>query len=1323
MSACRNQGILHGLKFLSCAIATFSAFSNEDMYLLSSDNFINIKNNLRGRYRLVENIDLNGKEWIPVGNQTHPFSGRLKGNGYVIGNATAALFLHTDGAEFEDIIFVDLNIKGNPAAPLVITGKNTHVNGIKVSGGAITGYNGAHASYAEGGDGHNGTAASGVMHRGENVTVSDVVINLHLKSGNGGHGGGSNNDRGGNGGAVSGVMHTGIDSTISNVQVFAHLQSGNGGQGGAYGNSGDGGIVSGVLHTGTNSKISNVTIAGTQISGYGGTGSRYTTNGNGGDGGEVSGVIHTGTNSVVENALVIASINGGTAGDARYCPNGISASCSGVSHGDGGNGGNISGVMHTGSNSTLENVLVTSPMTVGIGGQGGINSGRNGDPGMAFALINSGTDNKFFNTLYNTNTTGVPGGHTTAELKTPSTYSEGFEDWRIVPGKYPFPEALDVLYFQARVNETEPLDCGDYACPPEPLPPATVDTPGTATEDITSSGSNCLFTHQSSGALKYLLYDGQHFHGVVKSDNDLTYWVAYENHRRVSLEPCDVYDFTNLFPTGIVADAAVYHNNRIYMAYHPPDPAGQTPPVNSMLAMFYLLEGQPQLASNSELGYPVTSLSVDGNDVLINTGQVVYRLSRDNNPLLDVDGSHALRPGEIIQAVTGDSGNLYLLTHEMETGYRIRVLPESDIATFVTVTTSSGITTGKQVIAALTVSENRLHLLLIDSSSVIWRKYSLEARANTLDQVESESNAPLPRNITPAAIALIPERDVDKGTVQDQVFIMGNNPDGQPQYLRLTASDFTSSPNSSPDTERGNSISNWPWWAKTVFGTSVTVTGMTALTTASCLIRKAWKYYKYPDGKPDFMKKVYQQLKKQDQPGTRRYPSQLPLPGPGPSVVFGPGGGSMAMAEVVPPHSAFTMTDQNLPPMETLPIAQAYEEVHIYETIDPEAGAETGHPQSMPARAYEKPVSTRRQKQTGAEYSGAGQTEAGGNQSEQITIHQQPEHTPDDLDGFDLTAVSEEPWYANTNPGVIASAPVYTELNKPSAKRALQCMEAQQTQQAGTGQPEPGSLDCAGPGQSPVYFHALVQLQGRNPFSPLGRARLKALAKGFDLVFKGMEAVDSYVYDFPPGHPKRTRVHTQHVAEILYGEHLTTTELFDRRIGDMEDPIIGFCNAMGANIWHAFLLFRNSRNGEYNTLHIRQGSYYPEFMDKAATERYFHFEQKRIVGAISLTRLTQSYGARLDLNLLRDIFRQRLGSKDMPYRISNQNCMTFSMLAFWATNFDWLTFLQKMGLANLQSPYHILKALEGSPKNSPAIHSQENNLLPDWLGELNQGDE
>ena len=185
--------------------------------------------------------------------------------------------------------------------------------------------------------------------------------------------------------------------------------------------------------------------------------------------------------------------------------------------------------------------------------------------------------------------------------------------------------------------------------------------------------------------------------------------------------------------------------------------------------------------------------------------------------------------------------------------------------------------------------------------------------------------------------------------------------------------------------------------------------------------------------------------------------------------------------------------------------AQAYEQPHIYETIDPATGAEQiNTAPAGQAQEYQEPVTS--QPQIEAELSGnaPGHSEAYEPWPGQVEIHQQPELVPDELDGFELTAVSEGPWYANTNPGTIASAPIYTELNKPSAKRALQCMEAQPSQQAGA-----GHLGCVGPGSSPTYFHAMVQLEGIDPFSRLGKLKLKALAKGFDLVFKGMEAVDS----------------------------------------------------------------------------------------------------------------------------------------------------------------------------------------------------------------------
>ena len=53
----------------------------------------------------------------------------------------------------------------------------------------------------------------------------------------------------------------------------------------------------------------------------------------------------------------------------------------------------------------------------------------------------------------------------------------------------------------------------------------------------------------------------------------------------------------------------------------------------------------------------------------------------------------------------------------------------------------------------------------------------------------------------------------------------------------------------------------------------------------------------------------------------------------------------------------------------------------------------------------------------------------------------------------------------------------------------------------------------------------MVHLEGIPPLSRLGKLGMKAATKGFDLVFRGMEAVVSYAYDFPPSHPKRTPVH------------------------------------------------------------------------------------------------------------------------------------------------------------------------------------------------------
>ena len=247
----------------------------------------------------------------------------------------------------------------------------------------------------------------------------------------------------------------------------------------------------------------------------------------------------------------------------------------------------------------------------------------------------------------------------------------------------------------------------------------------------------------------------------------------------------------------------------------------------------------------------------------------------------------------------------------------------------------------------------------------------------------------------------------------------------------------------------------------------------------------------------------------------------------------------------------------------------------------------------------------------------------------------------------------------------------------------------------------------------------MISLEGTRPDSD-GIRLLQVAAYGFDVVYKMMETANSYTYEpLPANDPKRTRINKRHVAEPLYGKHLRTEALFDQYIGNMTEPLIVACNGFNDIVLHAFLVFRNSLDGKYNTLHIRQGSYYPEFMDDKETKTYFSKENKRVLAALTLEGLTGLYdkGA-LNLEWLKDIYKQRFQDKNTSYRICDQNCMTFSLLSLAATNLDLQHFLNRVGLDTIQSPLHILLALAGSEKNHPALYIAKHPKLgktPLWL--------
>lgn len=92
--------------------------------IYTAEDLDNVRNNLSGKYILMNNIDLSSYEnWSPIGTSETPFTGELDGNGYVLKNLIfndkfsnakdidSGLFGYAKGAILSDVLIKNLSVK------------------------------------------------------------------------------------------------------------------------------------------------------------------------------------------------------------------------------------------------------------------------------------------------------------------------------------------------------------------------------------------------------------------------------------------------------------------------------------------------------------------------------------------------------------------------------------------------------------------------------------------------------------------------------------------------------------------------------------------------------------------------------------------------------------------------------------------------------------------------------------------------------------------------------------------------------------------------------------------------------------------------------------------------------------------------------------------------------------------------------------------------------------------------------------------------------------------------------------------------------------
>ncbi len=115
---------------------------NVTTFIYTAEDLDNIRNDLDGFYILMNDIDLSGREWVPIGDKDHPFTGTLLGSSYIISGMTISnlegIAPASDGFYYLGLlgyhtgVIRDLVLESSVTAD--VSGKNAYV-------GSFAGYN------------------------------------------------------------------------------------------------------------------------------------------------------------------------------------------------------------------------------------------------------------------------------------------------------------------------------------------------------------------------------------------------------------------------------------------------------------------------------------------------------------------------------------------------------------------------------------------------------------------------------------------------------------------------------------------------------------------------------------------------------------------------------------------------------------------------------------------------------------------------------------------------------------------------------------------------------------------------------------------------------------------------------------------------------------------------------------------------------------------------------------------------------------------------------------------------------------------------------